>query len=323
MQIGPYVLSALALGVVVWYLSRSDLLRELEWQSIEWRYAWLVVLAEGLAFAFRGLALAVYVEHLGPRLNFLEWFGLSIMSTVSNLLIPVSGGMMARAGYLKARYRFPVSYFSALLAASYLMIFLVSGLSGLIILGVVWVIHGAAVEWLAVVLLVGMAVGPLVLMLIPVERIPLQPDRRIIRWLRSALEGWGQIRANRSLLLKQLAVITLQQLVQAASLFFSLRMIQRPVPYTSTLLMGVLANLATFVRITPGALGIREGVTGLAAELVGLSAAQGLSAALVSRLGQTAIIVVLGPVFAFVLARYAQLGGTPGPDGTPPLDEAH
>jgi uncharacterized protein (TIRG00374 family) len=101
---------------------------------------------------------------------------------------------------------------------------------------------------------------------------------------------------------------------QSISFWLSLAAIGRFVPFTDMLLMGVLTNLVSFVRITPGALGVREGVAALAAELVGFAAAEGLAASLLTRLIDWGIAFALGPFLTWRLAREAStVEATPAP----------
>jgi uncharacterized membrane protein YbhN (UPF0104 family) len=208
-----------------------------------------------------------------------------------------------------------VSHFSALVAASYLIIFLVSGVSGLILILFSALTTQQPVPWIAGIILIVMAAVPAVILVLPLERLPLPKEGRVMNWMRAALSGWKEIRTDIPLLAKQVIIVTLLQLVQAISLYASLIALGISVPFDRTLLMGVLTNLTNFVRITPGALGVRESVTALSAQFVGFRAAEGLAAALVIRLVDWAIAFSVGPIFMIILARHAQ--NAPAPEETP------
>lgn len=312
----PYALGIASIGALIFYLWRSHLLDGIDFQTIRWNYVGIALLSEIIVFALRGMILALFAGAAGIRLRVFEWFGLSVASQVSNLMVPVSGGMMARAGYLKLRYGLPVSHFSALFAASYLIIFLVSGVSGLILILISALTAGQTVPWIAGVLLMLMATGPAVILVLPLERLPLPKEGRVMNWIHAALSGWKEIRTDTPLLAKQVIIVTLLQLMQAVSLYASLYALGIIVPFDRTLLMGVLTNLTNFVRITPGALGVRESITALAAQFVGFRAAEGLAAALVIRLVDWAIAFSAGPIFMIVLARHTQ--NAPAPEEAAP-----
>jgi uncharacterized membrane protein YbhN (UPF0104 family) len=301
----PYGLTLAAIVGMVWYVRRTDLFEAVNLAALRWEWIVLIVLAEAAAFAFRGLLVAVFVADDGIHLTPVEWFGLAVGSNVSNIVIPVSGGVVARAGYLKARYGYPIPKFSALAAASYLIIFFVSGLTGLSILAL-YSLRGLSIDITAVLVLAAMTLGPVLVLILPVEKLPLRASNRLLRWVRAALDGWRIFRTNLGLLLQAAVVVFLLQVSQAVAIYFSLKGIAPNVPFMSALLIGVLVNLSNFVRITPGALGVREAVAGLAAQLAGYTIADGFGAALLSRGAKWLISFTLGPVLLFILTRRAQ-----------------
>jgi uncharacterized membrane protein YbhN (UPF0104 family) len=164
----PYGLTIIAIVGMVWYIRRTDLFEAVDLAALRWEWIMFIILAEAAAFAFRGLLVAVFVADEGIHLTPVEWFGLAVGSNVSNIVIPVSGGLVARAGYLKARYGYPVSKFSGLAAASYLIIFFVSGLTGLSIL-VLYRLGGLPIDITAVLILIAMALFPVVVLVLPIE----------------------------------------------------------------------------------------------------------------------------------------------------------
>ena len=77
-----------------------------------------------------GLFLRAFASRFGTQLTPKEWFGLSVVTTMGNYITPISGGMFARAAYLKRRYRFPYAHSATLLASNYLVNFWVIGVVG-------------------------------------------------------------------------------------------------------------------------------------------------------------------------------------------------
>jgi uncharacterized membrane protein YbhN (UPF0104 family) len=301
----PYGLTIVAIVGMVWYVRRSNLFEAVDLAALRWEWIVFIVLAEAAAFSFRGLLVAVFVADDGIHLTPVEWFGLAVGSNVSNIVIPVSGGLVARAGYLKARYGYPVSKFSGLAAASYLIIFFVSGLTGLSILAL-YRLGGLPIDIAAVLILIAMALFPVVVLVIPIEKLPLKPSNRVLRWVTAALDGWRIFRTNLGLLFQAAVIVFLLQVSQAVAVYFSLKGIALNVPFMSALLIGVLINLSSFVSITPGSLGVREAVAGIAAQLAGYTIADGFGAALLSRGAKWLISFTLGPVLLFILTRRAQ-----------------
>lgn len=79
-----------------------------------------------------GLILKYFLESFKIKLEFKEWFGLSVITTMGNYLTPFRGGAVARAVYLKKIHQFSYSYFLSTLAGIYIVIFLVYSFIGLL-----------------------------------------------------------------------------------------------------------------------------------------------------------------------------------------------
>ena len=96
----PYGLTIVAIVGMVWYIRRTDLFETVDLAALRWDWIVFIILAEAAAFAFRGLLVAVFVADDGIHLTPVEWFGLAVGSNVSNIVIPISGGIVARSEIL-------------------------------------------------------------------------------------------------------------------------------------------------------------------------------------------------------------------------------
>src|SRR3989338_5062831 len=83
-------------------------------------------------YFFIGLANVFILKPINVNLKFLEGFQLAIITGFYNLITPFRGGMVAKAFYLNKKHDFPYTYFLSTIAASYVLIFLIAGISGLI-----------------------------------------------------------------------------------------------------------------------------------------------------------------------------------------------
>jgi len=305
-QIIPLLISAAVIGLLVWYLTRTDLFADINLKTLRWEYFAGVLATQVILYVLRGYLLYVFTLEHGIRIRFDEWFGLAIVSTISNILLPFGGGIGARAGYLKVRYGYPLEHFAAQITVAGILIFSVSGFAGLVVLLLTSLFTRTLVPLTPALIMVGIALGPLTPLVLPLQKLPLPAKGRIGKITSRALEGWAMLRSAPALLAQVVAVIVAMQFLLAASLWFALLGLGQSVNYLDTLLVGIFANTATIIRITPNGVGIGEAVAGVTAELVGFTAAQGVAAQLVSRLGAWVLLVVLGPPFIYVLSRRMQ-----------------
>jgi uncharacterized membrane protein YbhN (UPF0104 family) len=301
---GSTLLSLAVIGGIALFLSRTDMLKEIDFRTIRWEYVALIVPLQVFYFALSGLVTATYTAHLGQMLKADEWFGLSMAATLISLITPMSGGVATQAAYLRMRHGFPISRYTALQAATFLMTYYVGGLVGLILLlGLAWDTH-QPVPWLPVGIMAAMAAGPMAGALLPLEKMPLPRSGRLIRWIQTALDGWREIRTSPSLLIRQVGLALLMLIVQAISIDLGLRALGEQIPFVQALFVGVTTDLA---RVTTGVLGVRETIAGLAAQVVTISAAKGLAAAALTRVAGWVSLFTLGPVFVHILSRRVPL----------------
>jgi len=141
------VIIVVFLGIGIYLNGNRDLFVLLT--NISWPLALMMVLLRLLFVGLNGYYLKLFAQTFDIHLRFREWFGLAFMTTMGNYLTPLSGGMVARATYLKLRHAFPYTQFLSLLTASYLIIFWVAGVLGLL---AVW--QMSAVQQVSVVLIV-------------------------------------------------------------------------------------------------------------------------------------------------------------------------
>lgn len=310
----PLTITLVIIGLLLVYVTQSEVLTSLNITALRWQYLIPLLFLQSIYYGLLGLILATFVAQSGVHLRFREWYGLAIMSTVSNLVLPVSGGAMLRAGYLKARHGFSIANFSAVLAATYLVIFAVSGFTGFWLLAVLaWKAHTAPL-WAGMGITAGMVVGPTLFILLPVERLPLSKENRFLRWVSRVLDGWRQIRTSPRLLLWQIGLAFGLQGVHAASLQMAFFSLDQPIVFIDAFLMSVLTNLSTVIRLTPGGIGMTEAATGLSATLLGMHMAEGVAAALIVRLTGWAVAFTSAPMFTFLLSESALSAGSADED---------
>ena len=94
----------------------------------------LLLLLSVATLAANGLYLRIFARKFHIHLKWKEWFGLATVTAMGNYLTPFSGGLVARAAYLKNRHDFPYAHFLAMLAANYMIAFAVIGVTGVVIM---------------------------------------------------------------------------------------------------------------------------------------------------------------------------------------------
>jgi len=296
------VLSALVFLAVVFFIglylkSNSDLLRPLLKISLVDTLL-LTALAVGL-IGMNGLFLKAFAVKFGIDLSPREWFGLAAITAMGNYLTPFSGGLIARASYLKHRHAFPYAQFLTLITANYLVVFWVVGMTGILTISAFW--HSNRFFWQIAISFVSIVI--FISGLVAVRKTKIPGNNRLAKIINTALDGWDLIKSDRSLL-GRLILYSLINIILNGFLFLvAYHAIGHAVPMMTALLVSLLSVFSLLVRITPGNFGIQEAIISLGSEAMGAGAEVGLLVSLLIRAASLIPIFTLGPIFSFVLTR--------------------
>jgi len=293
------------------YLDRNREVYDKLWVIPVWSVLPLFFLGL-LTLATNGLYLKIFARKFDLKLRAREWFGLAAVTAMGNYLTPLSGGLMARAAYLKHRHEFPYSRFLVMLAANYLIAFAVIGVAGTIAMLTRFGTGGFS--WMVFLLFAATALAMPLVLLLPCGREV--SDCRVLRFIQSALAGMDVIRRDGALLWKLVALTLWNVSIGAALYFTAFRTIGVPVPFGLALLIHLLTSYTVLLNITPGNLGVQEIITTVAAALLGAGAETGLLAALIVRAVTILCAFALGPFFSYLLSKELMASGAASSSGT-------
>jgi uncharacterized membrane protein YbhN (UPF0104 family) len=294
----PWVVFALMLALLGLFIAReTDLASALLRVSLSSLAG--LFLIQCLFNAVSGLVLRELSLFFGVRLNGTEWYGLPAATTMGNYLTPASGGLVARAVYLRQRYGMSYPRFLTLLSSGYLINFLViSAVGFFIVIGKYR--HDLHVLPLAFFFL---AVCTVILFLLH-RPVPL-PDGvgRIRQFLRDVVSGWPLMKGKTDLIVKLIVLSLANILLGSSSLWLAFNALGYPVPGMDALLINLLQSFSLLISITPGNLGVQEGVVSLSTGLLGHGLGAGLLAALLIRAVTVLFILSHGPLFSYLLSK--------------------
>ena len=221
-----------------------------------------------------------------------EATGLTAVHTMANYYVPARGGTVVRGAYMNAVHAMSVSAY-VLLAVAIVVVGLfvatATGLAAILLLS----ISGSDVGTSVLVPFLGaIAVVAGALALAVVSAKWLRRSKRltaVIEQLSSAAVLWRNQPRSAAKLLGWSAVVLA---FQAARLFVAFRAVGASVDVLEMILIGSLVSISFVISITPGNLGIKEGVTVLAGVLVGVEPDVALLASLIDR--GAALVVTFG-----------------------------
>lgn len=292
------ILVLVSLGAIIFYLrSNANLLGMLRNLSLEMVVA--LVLLRLVFVGLNGVFLKLFAAKLDVNLVWYEWMGLPYITTMGNYLTPLSGGMLARAAYLKNQHGFSYSHFSTLLATNYLMTFWVASLTGAFMLA--FLLRTRPFNSVLFAFFLVTWVGISILLLMPVAK--LGELKHFGRHLAPAISGWISVKGDRSLVLRLFLLSVMSVLTNGIAFLVGYRALEIQVSFEFALIISLSTVFSALINLTPGNFGVRETFVSFASEIVGIGGGQGLLVALLIRAATLISVFTLGPLFAGILAR--------------------
>jgi uncharacterized membrane protein YbhN (UPF0104 family) len=290
------VVAAIAgIGIYLWH--HPDLIGHV--RGISPGAASLLFLMSVAVLAVNGLYLRIFAKKFDMNLHIKEWFGLAAVTAMGNYLAPFSGGLVARAAYLKHRYDFPYAHFLAMLAANYMIAFAVISVTGVVVM---LTLSGTEnYSWLVLFFFLAALVTVLLVSFFP--SITMGSKNRLLCMAQSALEGLAIIRRDRVLLGKLVALTFFNITIGALLFFVVFGSMGLTVPFRTALLIYLMTSFTILINVTPGNLGVQEAATSFAAAILGAGADMGLLASLIIRAVTILTAFALGPHFSYLLSK--------------------
>lgn len=292
----------LLLGLLAWLIyygvSNYELFKEISFEN-----PWLlIVIAIIFLIGYIPGSLINYYTFLplGLRLKALESYMLAIITGFYNLITPFRGGMAVRAVYLKRKYNFTYTNFLATLAASYVLIFFIAAILGL--LGILSIyLETGIINWVFVTLFFGLFLTLLFVIAFSPKLSKTKHD-----WLNRFIEvinGWNIISKNKKIIFAISIMSLLQILLSALSLFLQFKVFGIAISYGAAVFLAAMGCLSLIIGITPAGLGINEAIIVFSASTLGITPVQSLSAALAGRFVGFVVLFILGPIFSYFLMK--------------------
>ncbi|MGK5086847.1 lysylphosphatidylglycerol synthase transmembrane domain-containing protein [Bdellovibrionota bacterium FG-2] len=276
-----------------------------EFLNIRIHEPWLLIPLSFLVVGFfftNGLHNRFFLRAFSLRLTPTEWFGLSVVNTLGNLLTPMRGGAISNAVYLKQKYGFSYASYVGVLSATYVIMFWINSLMGLLALVAVGGVLGGAAHPLGklIALVFGGSFLFFTLIILFSPRFP-APQNRFLAKCVHALNDWHQVRSNRPVIVATASIGFVNVLLMTLMAYVQLRLVGSAVSLEKCMVISVFSSFSLFLSITPGSLGIREAFAAVSGFVVGLSPAVMVAASVIERLINFGWSLGLGLVFSRAL----------------------
>lgn len=238
------------------------------------------------------------------HLPFKEWYGLTVSNTMYNYLLPARGGMALRAMYLKQNHIFPYTKYVSYTAGTYILnlsiaaftaLFLSIGLFAFNVLNNFIFLYVSLALFIIIIGVIGF------LYKFNPQKLP--DKYKILKWIKQTAQGIKQFKYNPKKV-GNLGTIQLGFILAISlRLFIAFYVLGIEVNYPKLVLINALVSFSMVFSVTPGNIGIKEGIIGLSSSLLGLSTEEALLGALVDRVIAMIVVFGLGGVFSQILLK--------------------
>jgi uncharacterized membrane protein YbhN (UPF0104 family) len=259
----------------------------------------LLIIVRIIFIGLNGVLLYIIALKFNVKLRMQEWFGLAYTTSLFNYVTPFSGGMLIRATYLKLKHEIPYSQFAAWLAATYFVIFFVTGgISAFLALRLTTAVPNA---WVLVVGFLIMMLTIVLILNIPSIRLP--STNKVFKMVNAALIGWESIKSDKLLLAKLTLFTILLFLVNGISFWLAYRSLGISISFSAALIVSLANIYSAVISLTPGNIGPQEVMVSILSGMTGAGIEESLLTILLVRTTTLVSVFTLGPLFSLLLAR--------------------
>ncbi|MBF0360820.1 MAG: flippase-like domain-containing protein [Oligoflexia bacterium] len=245
-----------------------------------------------------GLLNNFWYRILGVTLTTKEWFGLSVINGLGNYLLPLRGGSLSNAIYLKKQHNFTYTNFLNIFAATNLIVFWANSIFGLLSVLLIYLFYNQF-SWLVFVIFFNMFIAFTIIFCGP-DLSNFSVENKFTR----ALKGWSEIKKHRLAIMQTLLMATINTLLISLMTFLEFRLLGVQASLQQAFFLSIFSSFAQLLSITPGNLGIREGFMLYAGTVIGIPAVEIVAISAIDRVLMFLLTLPLGFYFVrFLLSK--------------------
>lgn len=254
-----------------------------------------IILASFAIILVNGLINFIILKSYSLSIPFLTCVGLAGLSALGNLVIPMRGGSVSNAVYLKKKFKFSYSKFLSSLSALYVVIFWVSSVCGLLGVLLLRVFYNIGTPWdLALFFLIIFVTLSSIIIFSPT--IPLTKYSFINKFI-SVVNNWNSFNQDRKSIL-YVAIATILNILIGTVLSYSMfQLIGETVNLFKLAIYTIFSGFSILISFTPGNLGIKETFAIYSASTLGIALPLVLVVSIVERLASLLVSLLVSIVF--------------------------
>lgn len=258
------------------------------------------VILSFLILLMNGVLNKVLINKFGIDLSFREWFGLSVVSTLGNILTPFRGGLALNAMYLNKKYSFRYSKYAALTSGAYVIIFWINSILGLLACWYIKCAYGILNWYVFGVFLMFALFLSLIIFLKP--KFKGFKNSYTSKYL-DALNDWQLVCDQKNVFIKLILINMITIVILIFINYFEFAAFGAHINLIKLLFISVFGTFSLLISITPANFGFKEAFTIFSGVIIGLAIPQIIIVSVLDRLINFGLSFVFGVPFSLYLQR--------------------
>ncbi len=282
-----------ALLILFFYLNRDTInsierLKDISWFSI-CNLAILFIISQ-ILYVYK---LKIFIRIYNISLTWKEGLSLISAQALGNYL-PLSGGVISNAAYLKVKKGLPITHFISYFAGDTILKIFIYSILGILFSFYLYIDQGifnlpTSLLFLALIVLS---------LLIFTIKLPSSLNRnKFTQKFLKLQDGLQEIKNHPKAMLLSSVIHILVLIILSARLKIIFNELDTEISLFAIFIMTMITNIIRVASIFPGNLGVRESIISILSKLYGVSASIGLVAAIIDRAVVIIVVFIMGVIF--------------------------
>lgn len=250
-------------------------------------YLILIALLQLSVIIINGVFFIVILQNFKIKIAFRESLLISTLSAIGNYFTPFRGGAGMRAIYLKKNHKLSYSDFLSTLAGNYVIVFFVNSMVALIGL-LILKLKGVTASPVLFLFFGALATTLLGLIVLPIKDGGILTTNNYIPKLISrntslVIRGWNRLTQNRKVIFQLILLTLINSLIGIVLFYVEFNALEVETDFVTTIIFSSISSVSLLLSITPGSIGIREGILILFQGTLALEKNEILASAIIDR----------------------------------------
>ena len=262
-------------------------------KNINFAESLLLVALVVLIMLFQAIQFLGITQFFNKKIPLVDMLSITSISTLYNYILPASGGMAVRGVLLKKKFNISWGAVAAVMGSYHIACYMGMAFLLLITASIVFYLgHLSSNLYLTVLFFFVLLVAGIVFIYQSKYRFP--DKNKVLRFFNQAIEGIHQLKKEYSKHYRTIAIQIIIVLISSIKLYCCFEFLEIPVSFWKVFLVQSFIVLSLVFSITPGNIGIQEGIVVAFAGFLDIAPENALVASILDRITNVIAVLIMG-----------------------------